>query len=156
MLVIRLRRTGKKNQPAFKMVVTEKKTSPTKGTSVEEVGFWNPLTKERILKEERIKYWISVGAQTSNTVHNMLVESKIIDGEKTKKHNKPKKKEEDKKVEVKKETETKEEVKEEKPEKEEKEVETKEEVKEAKEEKQKEDKNLEKEKEESSDKKDEQ
>ena len=98
MLVIRLRRVGKKNQPAFKIIVTEKKKAPTKGIFIEEVGFWNPLTKERILKEERIKYWLSVGAKASDTVRNMLIDGKVIKGKKIKKHGKPKKKEEDKTV----------------------------------------------------------
>ena len=99
MLVIRLRRVGKKNQPAFKIIVTEKKKAPTKGIFIEEVGFWNPLTKERILKEERIKYWLSVGAKASDTIHNMLIDGKVIEGEKIKKHSKSKKKEGEKKAE---------------------------------------------------------
>ena len=133
MLVIRLRRVGKKNQPAFKIIVTEKKKAPTKGVFLEEVGFWNPLTKERILKIERIKYWLSVGAKPSDTLHNMLISEKVIEGEKIKKHRKSKKQEE-KKEEGKKEVKTetpKETKKEEKPEvKEEVKKEKKEEVKE--------------------------
>jgi len=116
MLVIRLRRVGKKNQPAFKIIVTEKKKAPTKGIFIEEVGFWNPLTKERILKEERIKHWISVGAKPSDTVHNMLIDAKIIEGEKIKKHGKLKKKKEDKAVKEEKKEGAKEEQAEEKKE----------------------------------------
>ncbi len=112
MLVIRLLRIGKKNQPSFKMVVTEKKSSPTKGTFIEQVGFWNPLTKEKNLEKERIEYWLSVGAKPSNTVYNMLVEDEIIKGEKRKKHGKLKKKKEEEGKEAPKE-EVKEKVKEE-------------------------------------------
>ena len=139
MLVIRLRRVGKKNQPAFKIIVTEKKKAPTKGIFIEEVGFWNPLTKERILKTERVKYWISVGAKPSNTVHNMLINEKIIEGDKIKKHGKLKKKEEKKeepKSESKEETKDKEGVE---GKKEEKKEEVKEDVKEEKKEEIKED-----------------
>lgn len=57
---------------------------------MEEVGFWNPLKKEKVLKQERIKYWISVGAQPSNTIHNLLVSEKIIEGKKIDVHKKPK------------------------------------------------------------------
>lgn len=91
MLVIRLFRIGKKNQPSFKIVVTDKRNPPRGGRFVEEVGFFNPLTKEKILKAERIKYWLSVGAKPSDTVYNLLISEKIIEGEKIKKHKKPKK-----------------------------------------------------------------
>jgi len=82
MLVIRLFRVGKKNQPSFKIVVTDKRKPPRAGRFVEEVGFYNPLTKEKVLKQERVKYWISVGAQPSSTVYNLLVSEKIIEGKK--------------------------------------------------------------------------
>ena len=49
---------------------------------METVGSWNPLTKEKVLKTERIKYWLSVGAQPSPTVFNLLVSEKIIEGKK--------------------------------------------------------------------------
>ncbi|MDP2641153.1 MAG: 30S ribosomal protein S16 [Candidatus Yanofskybacteria bacterium] len=91
MLVIRLFRTGKKNQPSFKIIVTDKRNAPTKGRFVEEVGFTSPLTKERILKAERIKHWISVGAKPSPTVYNMLVTAGIVEGSKIPKHKKSKK-----------------------------------------------------------------
>ncbi|MFH1584520.1 MAG: 30S ribosomal protein S16 [Patescibacteria group bacterium] len=68
MLVIRLFRTGRKNQPVYKIVVTEKTNPPAAGRFVEEVGFFDPLTKERRLKPERIKEWLSKGAQPSDTV----------------------------------------------------------------------------------------
>jgi len=121
MLVIRLRRVNKKNQPAFKIIVKKKKKAPTKGIFIEEVGFWNPLTKERILKGERIKYWLSVGAKTSGTVHNMLIDEKVIEGEKIKKHSKTKKEKRERSEEKEKESE-----KEKEPDKEEKEQEKKE------------------------------
>jgi len=82
MLVIRLFRIGKKNQPLFKIVVTEKRKPVRGGVFVEAVGFYNPIKKEKVLKRERIKYWLSVGAQPSPTVHNLLVSEKIIEGKK--------------------------------------------------------------------------
>lgn len=94
MLVIRLFRTGKKNQPSFKIVVTDKRKSSTKGPYVEEVGFWNPLTKEKVFRQERIKYWISVGAKPSPTVFNLLISEKILEGKKIDVHKKAKKKKE--------------------------------------------------------------
>jgi len=86
MLVIRLFRTGKKNQPSFKVVVTDKRRPPRAGRFVEEVGFYNPLTKEKILRGERIKYWLSVGAKPSDTVYNLLIKEKIIEGKKIPAH----------------------------------------------------------------------
>jgi len=112
MLVIRFFRTGKKNQPSFKIVVTEKRKPPRAGRYIEEVGFWNPLTKEKVLKGERIKYWLSVGAKPSNRVYNLLVtermkvseggdeaiasatSEKIVEGKKIDVHKKPKEKKE--------------------------------------------------------------
>lgn len=93
MLVIRFLRTGKKNQPFFRIVVTDKKNPPRGGRFLEVVGFFNPLTKEKNLKTERIKHWLSVGAQASDTVHNLLVAEKIIEEKKIDVHKKPKKKE---------------------------------------------------------------
>lgn len=92
MLVIRLLRTGKKNQPSFKIVVTDKKNPPRGGRFVESVGFYNPLTKEKVLKADRIKYWLSVGAKPSDTVYNLLVREKVIEGGKIPVHKKSKKK----------------------------------------------------------------
>ncbi len=73
MLVIRLFRTGKTNQPLFKIVVTDKKNPPKGGRFIEVVGSYSPVTKKRDLKAERIKYWMSVGAKPSPTVFNFLV-----------------------------------------------------------------------------------
>ncbi|MDO8435971.1 MAG: 30S ribosomal protein S16 [bacterium] len=88
MLVIRFFRVGKKNQPHFKIVVTEKSKPPRAGRFVEEVGFYNPIKKEKGLKSDRIKYWLSVGAKPSATVYNLLITEKIIEGKKIPKHKK--------------------------------------------------------------------
>jgi len=90
MLVIRLFRVGKKNQPSFKIVVTNKKKASRRGRFVEEVGFYNPLTKEKVLRNERVKYWLSMGAKPSDTVFNLLISEKIIEGKKIDVHKKPK------------------------------------------------------------------
>lgn len=94
MLVIRLFRVGRKNQPSFKLVVTDKRRPTRAGRFVEEVGFWNPVTKEKVLRQERIKYWLSKGAKPSNTIFNLLVSEKIIEGKKIPAHKKSKKQEE--------------------------------------------------------------
>ena len=96
MLVIRLFRASKKNQPLYKVIVTDKRKSSVKGVYVEEVGFFDPLKDKKFLRAERIKYWISVGAKPSPTVHNLLITEKIIEGKKIHKFKKSKKKEEKK------------------------------------------------------------
>lgn len=96
MLKIRMQRIGRINMPSFRIIVTEHTRGPRTGNVVEQVGTYNPKTKERTLKTERIKYWLSVGAKASGTVHNMLISAGIISGKKMnvlpKKH--PPKKEE--------------------------------------------------------------
>ena len=103
MLRIRFFRVGKKNQPLFKIVVTDKKNPPRGGRFVEEVGFWNPLKKERVLKKERIEYWISKGAKPSDSVYNILIQEKILEGAKIPVHKKEKKNKKKEKIETKKE-----------------------------------------------------
>jgi small subunit ribosomal protein S16 len=93
MLTIRLSRVGKKKQATFRVIVSEK-TKDTIGDYLELLGYYNPHTNTAELKEDRIKYWISKGAQTSGTVHNLLVGKKIITGDKIKVANIKKKPEE--------------------------------------------------------------
>jgi len=81
MLKIRLTRRGKRNRAFFRIVVTES-SWPVKGRFLESLGFFNPHTKEKNLKSDRIKYWIEKGAQCSDTVHNLLVKEGIIKGPK--------------------------------------------------------------------------
>ncbi len=82
MLVIRLTRKGKKNQPFFRVVVIDKRSSTRGGRAVEDLGYVDPLKKRKSLEAERIKYWLSKGAQTSKTIHNLLITEKIIEGKK--------------------------------------------------------------------------
>jgi small subunit ribosomal protein S16 len=91
MLSIRFIRTGKKNQPFFILIHTDKRNAPRGGRAIEALGFLNPKTKEKILKAERIKYWLEHGAQASDTVHNLLVKEKIIEAKKRANHAKAKK-----------------------------------------------------------------
>jgi small subunit ribosomal protein S16 len=86
MLMIRMQRIGRKNMPAFRIIVAEHTRGPKTGNIVEKVGAYNPKTKEKQFNADRIKYWLSVGAEASATVHNMLVSAKIITGAKIVKH----------------------------------------------------------------------
>ena len=82
MLTIRFTRKGKKNQPFFRVVLVDKRRSSKGGRAIEELGFVDPLKKRKSLEKERILYWISKGAQPSDTVHNLLISEKIIEGKK--------------------------------------------------------------------------
>ena len=82
MLTLRLFRVGKKNQPSFKIVVTDKRNPTRAGRFVEEVGFYNPITKEKVLSKERVQYWLSKGVQPSPTVYNLLIKNGIVEGKK--------------------------------------------------------------------------
>ena len=82
MLKIRLQRVGRINSPSYRVIVAEHARGPKTGNVVEVVGTYDPTTKVRALKADRIKYWISVGAQPSDTMHNMLISAGITTGKK--------------------------------------------------------------------------
>lgn len=81
MLMIRFQRVGRRNDPAYRIVVTEKRSKPKSG-GVEILGSYHPKTKQTIIKNDRVLYWISKGAKTSATVHNLLVKKGVISGKK--------------------------------------------------------------------------
>lgn len=81
MLSIRLSRFGKKKQPIFRLIVLPKTKDPW-GNYLENLGFYNPRTKEAKLKSERIKYWLEHGAEATDTVWNLLVKNKVVAGAK--------------------------------------------------------------------------
>ncbi len=79
MVVLRLNRVGKKSHPTFRVIVSDKRKD-THGTYLEQVGTYDPhQTPSRIeFQVERVRYWLSVGAQPSATVHNLLVAKGIL------------------------------------------------------------------------------
>lgn len=82
MLTIRLQRVGRKNDPSFRVVVTDSRNSTKSGKFIEVVGSYDARKGEPQLKAERIQYWLSKGAKTSDTVHNLLVSKSIISSSK--------------------------------------------------------------------------
>ena len=78
MLTIRLSRIGKKKKPFYRVVVIER-TRPRDGRIVEAVGTYDPLKKpaEIKLNTERVKHWLGVGAQPSDTVRSFIRQQKI-------------------------------------------------------------------------------
>jgi len=77
MLSIRFTRIGKKKQPVFRLIVTEKTRDPW-GKFLENLGSFNPRNDQVALKAERIQYWLSKGAAATASVHNLLVNQGII------------------------------------------------------------------------------
>jgi len=94
MLKIRLSRTGKRNDPSFRVVVTEH-TAPVKAGYIEHIGYYNPKTKKLAIEEDRLKLWTNKGAKLSDTMTNLLVREKKLPKDRLIKiTRKPKKKEE--------------------------------------------------------------
>lgn len=77
MLMIRFQRVGRKNDPAFRLVVTPKARRPQTG-GLELLGSYHPKTKETMLHGERIRHWLAHGAQPSPTVRRLLLKKGII------------------------------------------------------------------------------
>lgn len=77
MIKLRLKRFGKKNQSSFRLVAVNS-TSRRDGKPLEELGFYNPSTKESKLNLESIKQRISDGAQPTDTVKSLLVKAGLL------------------------------------------------------------------------------
>ena len=73
MVKIRLRRVGAKKAPFYRVVVADSRF-PRDGRFIEEIGTYDPLTEPATIKidMERAKYWISNGAQPTDTVRGLL------------------------------------------------------------------------------------
>lgn len=82
MQVIRLTRVGKKKDASFRVIVIDSKRKVQAGNYLEMVGSYDPRSNTSDLKADRIKYWISMGAKPSDTVHNLLISKNIIEGKK--------------------------------------------------------------------------
>ena len=90
MLIIRLQRTGKKNQADFRIVLTEK-AAPVQKKFLEVLGSYNPRKKYFQVKEERLKYWLGQHVALSETLNNLLVTKGLFSGPKVKAFSIPKK-----------------------------------------------------------------
>ena len=80
MVKIRLKRTGKKKDPSYRVVVADERM-PRDGRFIDEIGFYNPMTEPATVKidAEKAQKWIKNGAQPSDTVRALLKKSGIID-----------------------------------------------------------------------------
>ena len=81
--MIRLQRVGRRNDPSYRVVVTDKENSTKSGKFIEIVGSYDTRHKDKILLEkERILYWISKGARPTDTMNNLLITNSVITGKK--------------------------------------------------------------------------
>ena len=72
MLKIRLQRVGRRNDPAFRVVVVESHRAPKTGKVIENLGNYEARAKRIVLKTDRIDHWVSKGAQMSDTVKDLI------------------------------------------------------------------------------------
>ncbi|MFA5998278.1 MAG: 30S ribosomal protein S16 [Candidatus Paceibacterota bacterium] len=82
MLMIRFQRIGRTNDPAFRIVVLEKERAAKAGNIVELLGTYNPRSKALTLNEESVKGWMAKGAQPTDSIRNLLINKKVIEGKK--------------------------------------------------------------------------
>lgn len=82
MIKLRLRRTGAKKRPSYRIVAAEH-SAPRDGRFIEIIGHYDPLTEPATVKvnEERARHWLSVGAQPSDTVAGLLKRAGVIETE---------------------------------------------------------------------------
>ena len=76
---IRLKRLGRKKKPVYRIVVAPEQ-SPRDGKVIEEVGFYDPVSKPVVLnyKKDRLEYWLGVGAQPTRVVERLLDSEGIV------------------------------------------------------------------------------
>ena len=76
---IRLRRMGATKRPSYRLDVADS-TSPRDGRFIEIVGHYNPLVEpaEVVVKADRIRHWLSVGAKPTDTVERLLKKSGVL------------------------------------------------------------------------------
>lgn len=79
---MRLQRYGRKNDPSYRVVVTDSRNGPRTGNHVDVLGSYSPKVGKFQIDGEKAKLWISKGTQVSDTVYNFLVTQKIIEGKK--------------------------------------------------------------------------
>ena len=77
MLKLRLKRTGRKRYASYRLVIMEN-TFRRDGKPIDEVGYYNPITKQYDFNISKITKWLNNGVKPTQTVLNLLKKSKII------------------------------------------------------------------------------
>lgn len=79
---MRLQRIGRKNDPSYRVVVTDSRNAAKRGRNVDLLGSYYPKLGKFEIDGERAKDWVSKGVQPSDTVYNFLVSKGIVEGKK--------------------------------------------------------------------------
>lgn len=82
MLMIRFQRIGRRNDPAFRIVLLEKERAAKSGNVLELLGTYNPRSKALTLDEEGVKEWMAKGAQPTGSIRNLLITKGVLQGKK--------------------------------------------------------------------------
>ena len=77
MLKLRLKRLGKKRSPSYRLVIMEN-TSRRNGRPVDEVGYYDPMTKHYKFDADKIKKWLNYGVKPTETVLHLLKKAEIL------------------------------------------------------------------------------
>ena len=78
MLKLRLKRIGRKRSPSYRLVIMEN-TTRRDGRPVDQVGYYNPITKQSYFDVEKITKWLSYGVKPTQTVCDLLRKAKIVE-----------------------------------------------------------------------------
>lgn len=77
MLKLRLKRVGRKRSPSYRLVIMEN-TYRRDGRPIDEVGYYNPISKQYKFEVEKIQKWLGYGVKPTETVLNLLKKAEII------------------------------------------------------------------------------
>lgn len=78
MLKLRFKKVGRKRSPSYRLVIMEN-TSRRDGKSIEEIGFYDPITKIYKFDKNKLNKWLKYGVQPTKTVFNLLKKLEILD-----------------------------------------------------------------------------
>jgi small subunit ribosomal protein S16 len=77
MLKLRLKKMGRKRQPSYRLVIMETHNRRD-GRAIDEVGYYNPITKESYFNSKKIVKWLEDGVKPTDTVKALLKKAKIL------------------------------------------------------------------------------
>ena len=77
MLKLRLKRIGRKRSPSYRLVIMENRCRRD-GKPIDEVGYYNPISKQYKFEPEKIEKWLSYGVQPTDIVLSLLKKANII------------------------------------------------------------------------------
>lgn len=77
MLKLRLKRVGRKRYPSYRLVIMEN-TCRRDGRPIDEVGYYNPISKQYNFEVEKIQKWLGYGVKPTETVLNLLKKAEIL------------------------------------------------------------------------------